>query len=114
MPVVGVLALQGDFREHVVAVKKAMNDPNFPVTLVKTSEDIKPITHLIIPGGESTVMSKLSIVHQSGKTLRDIIIQKHKEGMKVFGIINNITIVKYCTHSECYSMYQIYNKICII
>ncbi len=41
MPVVGVLALQGDFREHVVAVKKAMNDDNFPVSLVKTAPDTK-------------------------------------------------------------------------
>ncbi len=93
MPVVGVLALQGDFREHVVAVKRAMNDPNFPVTLVKTSEDIEPITHLIIPGGESTVMSKLSVVHQPDQTLRDQIIQKHKDGMKIFGICAGVVLI---------------------
>ena len=93
MTVVGVLALQGDFREHVVAVKKAMNDSNFPVTLVKTSDDIEPITHLIIPGGESTVMSKLSIVHQPEETLREKIIEKHKDGMKIFGICAGVVLV---------------------
>ena len=93
MPIVGVLALQGDFREHVVAVKRAMDDPNFPVTLVKTSEDIEPITHLIIPGGESTVMSKLSIVHQPDQTLRDTFIQKYKDGMKVFGICAGVVLI---------------------
>ena len=93
MPVVGVLALQGDFREHVVAVKRAMNNPEFPVILVKTSEDIEPITHLIIPGGESTVMSKLSVVHQPDQTLREKIIQKHKDGMKIFGICAGVVLV---------------------
>jgi len=93
MPVVGVLALQGDFREHVIAVKKAMKDPNFPVSSVKTSEDIKPITHLIIPGGESTVMSKLSIVHQPENPLHEMIIQKHKEGMKIFGVCAGVVLV---------------------
>ncbi len=93
MPVVGVLALQGDFREHVVAVKKAMNDDNFPVSLVKTSEDLIPITHLIIPGGESTVMNKLSIVHQPDNNLREMIIQKHKEGMKIFGVCAGVVLV---------------------
>ena len=92
-PIVGVLALQGDFREHVLAVKRAMNDLNYQVTLVKTKEDIEPITHLIIPGGESTVMSKLSIVHQSENNLRKKIIQKHSEGMKIFGVCAGVVLL---------------------
>ena len=92
-PIVGVLALQGDFREHVLAVRRAMNDLNYPVTLVKSNEDIEPITHLIIPGGESTVMSKLSIVHQSEKNLRKKIIQKHSEGMRIFGVCAGVVFL---------------------
>jgi 5'-phosphate synthase pdxT subunit len=92
-PIVGVLALQGDFREHVLAIRRAMNDLNYPVTLVKTKKDIEPITHLIIPGGESTVMSKLSIVHQSEENLRKKIIQKHSEGMKIFGVCAGVVLL---------------------
>jgi len=92
-PIVGVLALQGDFREHVLAVRRAMNDLNYPVTLVKTKEDIEPITHLIIPGGESTVMSKLSIVHQTEENLRKKIIKKHSEGMRVFGVCAGVILI---------------------
>lgn len=92
-PVVGVLALQGDFREHVVAVKRAMNDPNYPVSLVKTVEDILPITHLIIPGGESTVMSKLSIVHQPDDNLRKMIVKKYHDGMRIFGTCAGVVLL---------------------
>ena len=92
-PIVGVLALQGDFREHVVAVKRAMKDPNYPVSQIRTVEDILPITHLIIPGGESTVMSKLSIVHQPEDNLRKIIIQKYNEGMKIFGTCAGVVLL---------------------
>ncbi|NPD88186.1 MAG: pyridoxal 5'-phosphate synthase glutaminase subunit PdxT [Asgard group archaeon] len=92
-PIVGVLALQGDFREHVVAVKRAMNNPNYPVTLVKTVEDILPITHLIIPGGESTVMNKLSMVHQSEDNLRKMILKKYEEGMKILGTCAGVILI---------------------
>ena len=92
-PIVGVLALQGDFREHVVAVKKVMKNPDYPVTLVKTVEDLLPITHLIIPGGESTVMNKLSIVHQTEYNLRKLLIKKFKEGMKVMGTCAGVVLV---------------------
>ena len=92
-PVVGVLALQGDFREHVVAVNRAMNDPDYPVTLVKTVEDILPITHLIIPGGESTVMNKLSIVHQPEDNLRKMLTKKFEEGMRILGTCAGVVLV---------------------
>ena len=52
---VGVLALQGDFREHVEILEKL----GARTTLVRLPEDLTEIDRLIIPGGESTVIGKL-------------------------------------------------------
>jgi 5'-phosphate synthase pdxT subunit len=51
---IGVLAFQGDFLEHINIVLK-LNKECFKI---KTKEDLDKITHLIIPGGESTVIGK--------------------------------------------------------
>jgi len=53
---IGVLALQGAFREHMQALAKLQNVQ--PV-LVKQAQDLANIDGLVIPGGESTAMSKL-------------------------------------------------------
>ncbi|MEF3403910.1 pyridoxal 5'-phosphate synthase glutaminase subunit PdxT [Agromyces sp. CCNWLW203] len=55
-PRVGVLALQGDFREHahVLATLGA------EVSLVRRPEELEAIDGLVIPGGESSVMDKLA------------------------------------------------------
>lgn len=53
--VIGVLALQGDVREHIEAVKNAGAD----AVPVKTREEIERVDGLIIPGGESTTVGKL-------------------------------------------------------
>ena len=60
---VGVLALQGDVSEHYEAVKRAVETYkfNFETKYVKRKEDMKDVTHLIIPGGESTTISRLMI-----------------------------------------------------
>jgi len=50
----GVLALQGGFIEHEQILQKL----GYDCLEVRTSEDLAQVTHLIIPGGESTVMSK--------------------------------------------------------
>ncbi len=52
--IVGVLALQGDFSLH----KKAIEDLGLDCIEVKKIEDLYKITHLIIPGGESTTLLK--------------------------------------------------------
>lgn len=54
-PLIGVLALQGDFREHLAALR-ACEVEGVPVRLV---EDLERVDALIIPGGESTTMSRL-------------------------------------------------------
>jgi pyridoxal 5'-phosphate synthase pdxT subunit len=52
---VGVLALQGDTREHLAALRDAGADP----VSVRRREELETVDALVIPGGESTTMSHL-------------------------------------------------------
>ncbi len=54
-PRVGVLALQGDTREHLAALRDAGADP----MSVRRRAEIDAVDALVIPGGESTTMSHL-------------------------------------------------------
>jgi pyridoxal 5'-phosphate synthase pdxT subunit len=54
-PLIGVMALQGDFREHVRALEKA----GARSRLVRLGEDLEGLDGLVIPGGESTTMTML-------------------------------------------------------
>jgi 5'-phosphate synthase pdxT subunit len=56
-PVVGVLALQGDVREHLHALRAA-GAATHPV---RRPAELDEVDALVIPGGESTTMSKLAI-----------------------------------------------------
>jgi 5'-phosphate synthase pdxT subunit len=57
---VGVLALQGDVAEHVVAFREALADrPGSTVVPVRHVEDLVGLDALAIPGGESTTISRL-------------------------------------------------------
>ncbi|GFR41281.1 hypothetical protein Agub_g1956 [Astrephomene gubernaculifera] len=51
---VGVLALQGSFREHMYLLQKV---PGVEVVEVRTKEELESVAGLIIPGGESTTMA---------------------------------------------------------
>jgi 5'-phosphate synthase pdxT subunit len=55
-PRVGVLALQGDFREHI-AVLRGLGADAVPV---RRPEELDQVAGLVIPGGESSVMDKLA------------------------------------------------------
>jgi 5'-phosphate synthase pdxT subunit len=55
-PIVGVLALQGDFREHIAVLESLGAD----VRAVRRPEELAQVGGLVIPGGESSVMDKLS------------------------------------------------------
>ena len=55
-PRVGVLALQGDFREHAHVLAKL----GARVSLIRRPEELAEIDGLVIPGGESSVMDKLA------------------------------------------------------
>ena len=52
---IGILAIQGSFKEHEKILKKLKMD----YILVRSKKDLEHLTHLIIPGGESTTMEKL-------------------------------------------------------
>jgi 5'-phosphate synthase pdxT subunit len=52
----GVLALQGDFREHAVAAAASGAEP----VLVRLPEDLAGLDALAIPGGESTTIGRLA------------------------------------------------------
>ncbi len=54
---VGVLALQGDFQEHVEILKKLGIEP----VEVRTVEDLEGLAGLIVPGGESTAIGNLMV-----------------------------------------------------
>ena len=57
MPTVGVLALQGDFREHLSVLSGLGCD----ILSVRTIRDLDQVDALIIPGGESTTIGKLVV-----------------------------------------------------
>jgi pyridoxal 5'-phosphate synthase pdxT subunit len=73
---VGVLALQGDFREHLAALR-ACEVEGVPVRL---ATDLEPVDALILPGGESTTMARLM-----EPALRDGIKRRAAAGMPVMG-----------------------------
>ena len=76
-PRVGVLALQGDFREHL-SVLTALGAQAVPV---KRAEELHHIDGLVIPGGESTTMDKLVRAFDLYDPLRDLI----ANGLPVYG-----------------------------
>ncbi len=53
---IGVLALQGDFAEHIVMLKRL----GVEAVEVRLPKDLKGLDGLIIPGGESTTIGKLA------------------------------------------------------
>ncbi|MBI4093689.1 pyridoxal 5'-phosphate synthase glutaminase subunit PdxT [Candidatus Kaiserbacteria bacterium] len=74
---VGVLALQGDFKEHFEILAK-LDVSSIPVRL---PSELERVDRLIIPGGESTTIGKLLITSGLLKPLRERI----KKGMPVWG-----------------------------
>jgi 5'-phosphate synthase pdxT subunit len=73
----GVLALQGDFREHA----KVLDELGAWPVLVRTAEDLASVECLTIPGGESTTIGRLSRRHGLVEPIRD----RAEAGMPVFG-----------------------------
>ena len=65
--VIGVLALQGDFREHANMVGSL----GVEVRLVRDPEEVGLVDGLIIPGGESTTMGKLMVKYGLDRAIVD-------------------------------------------
>jgi pyridoxal 5'-phosphate synthase pdxT subunit len=55
IPIIGVLALQGDYESHARALEQVNAQPQ----MVRTAGDLEQVDGLIIPGGESTTFLKL-------------------------------------------------------
>ncbi|MFL6148790.1 MAG: pyridoxal 5'-phosphate synthase glutaminase subunit PdxT [Pseudonocardiaceae bacterium] len=77
MTVVGVLGLQGDVREHLRAVRECGLDS----VLVRRAEEVAEVDALILPGGESTTMSRLLVAFDLMEPLR----VRLAEGMPAYG-----------------------------
>ena len=76
-PRVGVLAYQGDVREHLAALEAAGAAP----VEVRTLADLDTVDGLVIPGGESTVIGKLAARYGLLEPLRG----RARAGLPVFG-----------------------------
>jgi 5'-phosphate synthase pdxT subunit len=75
--VIGVLALQGDVREHLAALAEC----DVIARPVRRPGEIDEIDALVIPGGESTTMSKLALTFE----VFDPIHKRLAEGMPAYG-----------------------------
>ncbi|XP_048325130.2 probable pyridoxal 5'-phosphate synthase subunit PDX2 isoform X2 [Ziziphus jujuba] len=62
MALVGVLALQGSFNEHIAALRRL----GVKGVEIRKPEQLENVGSLIIPGGESTTMAKLAEYHNLG------------------------------------------------
>jgi 5'-phosphate synthase pdxT subunit len=76
-PHIGVLALQGDVREHA----RVLTDLGAEVELVRRPVELAAVDGLVIPGGESSVIDKLSRAFGMREPVRDAI----AAGMPVYG-----------------------------
>ena len=76
-PVVGVLALQGDVPEHLRALEAA----GATATPVRRPEELERVDGLVIPGGESTTLWRLSVAFDVLEPLRKLI----GDGLPTFG-----------------------------
>src|SRR5215510_1891705 len=63
---IGVLALQGDFSEHIAVLKRL----NVETSEVRLPEHLKGLDGLIIPGGESTTIGKLAVAYNLMEPLK--------------------------------------------
>ena len=88
---IGVLAVQGDVAENIMATKMALEELGLDgiVNEVKTPEQISELDGLVIPGGESTVIGTLSLVNGSLKKIKE----KIASGMPVFGICAGMIVL---------------------
>ncbi|MGB9790900.1 MAG: pyridoxal 5'-phosphate synthase glutaminase subunit PdxT [Thermotoga caldifontis] len=75
--IIGVLALQGDFREHIWSLQRL----GVEAFAVKSVSDLERIDGLIIPGGESTSIGRIAKVTGVGEK----IVELAKRGLPIYG-----------------------------
>jgi pyridoxal 5'-phosphate synthase pdxT subunit len=74
---IGVLALQGAFREHIVAVEAL----GIEAAAIRLPEQLDGCAGLIIPGGESTAIGKLMTTYG----FYEAITRLHSDGLAIWG-----------------------------
>jgi pyridoxal 5'-phosphate synthase pdxT subunit len=74
---IGVLALQGDVREHL----KALTDSGAEAVTVRRVSELDSVDGLVIPGGESTTIVKLAVAFD----LLDPLRKRIADGMPAYG-----------------------------
>jgi pyridoxal 5'-phosphate synthase pdxT subunit len=74
---VGILALQGDFREHEQTLLRI----GVPVLQVRLPKHLELVDRLIIPGGESTTIGKLLVMYDLLEPIRE----RARRGMPLWG-----------------------------
>ncbi|MGW3011138.1 pyridoxal 5'-phosphate synthase glutaminase subunit PdxT [Streptomyces sp. NPDC001219] len=84
-PTIGVLALQGDVREHLTALAEA----DALARPVRRPEELDGLDGLVIPGGESTTMSKLAVTFGMLEPLRAFV----RAGRPVYGTCAGMIMV---------------------
>lgn len=77
LPTVGVLALQGDVREHRVMLARA----KVRTRAVRCASELADLDGIVIPGGESTTISRLARTFEILDPLRDAV----RQGLPAFG-----------------------------
>jgi 5'-phosphate synthase pdxT subunit len=77
LSVIGVLALQGDVREHVAAIE----DAGARAVAVRRLPEIEAVDGLVVPGGESTTLWRLTMAFELLEPLQKLV----GEGMPAFG-----------------------------
>ena len=82
---IGVLALQGAFAEHIAILKKL----NVDAISIRLPHQLEGLDGLIIPGGESTTITKLMTHYK----LRDKIIEMAKNNFPIFGTCAGMIIL---------------------
>ncbi len=80
---VGVISVQGDVSEHIASLELAFKDLGITGSIVpvKTRNALQSLDSIVLPGGESTAISKL--LHKNG--LFNAIRKRGEEGMPIMG-----------------------------
>jgi pyridoxal 5'-phosphate synthase pdxT subunit len=84
-PVVGVLAIQGDFEEHARALREVGAEPR----TVRTAEDLEGLDALVIPGGESTTITLGIERDELAEPLRELV----RSGRPVLGTCAGLIVL---------------------
>ena len=85
MPKVGILAIQGDFHEHILA----LDHLGVESLEIRLPQQLDEIDGLIIPGGESTTIVQLIDIFG----FREVLVERVKKGMPVWGTCAGMIVI---------------------